>query len=178
MTMNYERRNAVNRTRELLIDMLDRGYHISDDLWEEVRACLKHYPSEYDLERAAEQAPEIFGDWSYYEEKKNSVVLDSNSNVNYNGSLRTNTGGVDMKSITVEFDVSPWLDEEGLTVCLFAGESDEALGVNFSLEELIDIELESHTVSGALVEPEPAKRFVKSLRKAFKYAEKRMKELS
>lgn len=81
MTMNYERRNAVNRTRELLIDMLDRGYHISDDLWEEVRACLKHYPSEYDLERAAEQAPEIFGDWSYYEEKKDSVVLDSSGDV-------------------------------------------------------------------------------------------------
>ena len=83
-----------------------------------------------------------------------------------------------MKSITVEFDVSPWLDEEGLTVCLFAGASDEALDINFSLEELIDIELESHTVAGALVEPEPAKRFVKSLRKAFKYAEKRVKELS
>ena len=83
-----------------------------------------------------------------------------------------------MKGITVEFDVSPWLDEEGFTVCLFAGELDAALGVNFSLEELIDKELEAHTINGALVEPEPAKRFVKSLRKAFKYAEKRVKELS
>lgn len=83
-----------------------------------------------------------------------------------------------MKAITVEFDVSPWLDEEGLTVCLFAGESDEALGVNFSLEELIDIELESHTVAGKLIDPREVHGFVKSLRKAFKYAEKRVKGLS
>ena len=52
-----------------------------------------------------------------------------------------------MKSITVEFDVSPWLDEDGFTVCLFAGASDEALGINFSLEELIDREIEAHTVA-------------------------------
>ena len=83
-----------------------------------------------------------------------------------------------MKAITIEFDVSPWLDEEGLTVCLFAGASDEALGVNFSLEELIDRELESHTVQGKLLDTDAAKGFVKSLRKAFKYAEKRVKELS
>lgn len=83
-----------------------------------------------------------------------------------------------MKAITVEFDVSPWLDEEGFTVCLFAGASDEALGINFSLEELIDIELEAHTVNGKLLEPDDVKGFVKSLRKAFKYAEKRVKELS
>lgn len=83
-----------------------------------------------------------------------------------------------MKAITVEFDVSPWLDEDGLTVCLFAGESDTALGVQFSLEELIDRELESHTLSGTIIDTDAAKGFVKSLRKAFKYAEKRVKELS
>ena len=83
-----------------------------------------------------------------------------------------------MKAITVEFDISPWLDEEGLTVCVFAGESDTAIDVPFTLEELIDKEIESHTVAGKLIEPDALKGFVKSLRKAFKYAEKRVKELS
>ena len=70
--MNYERRNAVNRTRELLVDILWEKYpEISRDseLWHEVRACLKHYPGKYDMDRAAEQAPEIFGNWEYYQEK-------------------------------------------------------------------------------------------------------------
>lgn len=72
MTMNYERRNAVNRTRDLMYDIFNFKYgKISDDLWHEIRACLKHYPSEYDIERAAEQAPEIFGDWEYYRKLEN-----------------------------------------------------------------------------------------------------------
>ena len=69
MTMNYERRNAVNRTRELLVDLLNNKYAITNPLWEEVRSCLKHYPGEYDMERAKEQAPEIFGDWEYYKDE-------------------------------------------------------------------------------------------------------------
>lgn len=72
MTMNYERRNAVNRTRELLVDILWERYpevkHDSE-LWHEVSRCLKHYPGEYDMERAKEQAPDIFGDWEYHDEK-------------------------------------------------------------------------------------------------------------
>jgi hypothetical protein len=63
--MNYERRSAVNRTREFLVDILKKQ-DVPDDLWQEARSCLKHFPSEYDMERAAEQAPEIFGDWEYY----------------------------------------------------------------------------------------------------------------
>ena len=80
MTMNYERRNAVNRVRQYLYDTLATT-DVNSDEFHNIRALLKHYPSEYDLERAAEQAPEIFGDWSYYEEKKNSVVLDGNGDV-------------------------------------------------------------------------------------------------
>jgi len=45
---------------------LNYEYVITNPLWEEVRCCLKHYPGEFDMERAAEQAPEIFGDWEYY----------------------------------------------------------------------------------------------------------------
>lgn len=73
MTMNYERRNAVNRTRELLVDMLGGKYPEvprDSELWHEVRSCLKHYPGEYDMERAKKQAPEIFGDWEFYQSKE------------------------------------------------------------------------------------------------------------
>ena len=65
MTMNYERRNAVNRTRELLVDLLwEKFPEVQRDsaLWEEVRRCLKHFPTEYDMEIAAEESPNTFGD--------------------------------------------------------------------------------------------------------------------
>lgn len=66
MTMNYERRSAVNRVREYLYDALAKTNVDSDEFYN-LRALLKHYPSEYDMERAADQAPEIFGDWEYYQ---------------------------------------------------------------------------------------------------------------
>lgn len=65
MTMNYERRNAVNRTRELLVDMLWEQFpevQRDSELWHKVRSCLKHYPTEYDMEIAAEESPNTFGD--------------------------------------------------------------------------------------------------------------------
>ena len=65
MTMNYERRTAVNNVREYLYDALAKTNVDSDEFYN-LRSLLKHYPSEYDMERAAEQAPEIFGDWEYY----------------------------------------------------------------------------------------------------------------
>jgi len=72
MTLNYERRNAVNRARELLLDILSGKYpEVTRDseLWHKVRSCLKHYPGEYYMDLAREEAPEIFGDWEYYENK-------------------------------------------------------------------------------------------------------------
>jgi len=68
MTMNYERRNAVNRTKEFLWSLMDpkKTPRIPKEIRAEARSCLKHYPSDYDMERAADQAPEIFGDWEYY----------------------------------------------------------------------------------------------------------------
>ena len=69
MTMNYERRNAVVRTEQFLVAILKGEYaHHYEDLLQEARSCLKHYPGEYDMMCAAEQAPEIFGDWEYYRE--------------------------------------------------------------------------------------------------------------
>lgn len=68
MTMNYERRNSVNRTRDFLYELMDpmKTPRVPKEVRDEARACLKHFPSEYDMERASEQAPEIFGDWEYY----------------------------------------------------------------------------------------------------------------
>ena len=78
MTMNYERRNAVNRTREFLVEILRGGYaHHYEDLVQDARRCLKHYPGDFDMERAAEQAPEIFGDFEWYrEQERRRKVLD------------------------------------------------------------------------------------------------------
>jgi hypothetical protein len=67
--MNYERRNAVIRVRQYLYDALAKTNVDSDEFYN-LRALLKHYPSDYDMERAAEQAPEVFGDFSYYKEQK------------------------------------------------------------------------------------------------------------
>jgi len=84
-----------------------------------------------------------------------------------------------MKTATLEIDVSPWLDEGGLNITLFFGDSEAVeRELEFTLAELIDKEIESHTVAGVLVDTEEAKQFIRSLRRAFKYAEKRVKELS
>jgi hypothetical protein len=63
MTMPDERLRAVNRTRDFLVDILYKNYTgISEELWQEARRCLKHYPGAYDMECAREKAPEVFGD--------------------------------------------------------------------------------------------------------------------
>jgi hypothetical protein len=67
MTMNYERRNSVLRTEQFLVAILKGEYaHHYEDLLAEAKSCLKHYPGEYDMIQAAEQAPEIFGNFEYY----------------------------------------------------------------------------------------------------------------
>ena len=62
MTLPYERRWAVNNTREFLRDI-----GMNESLPQEVRRqawrCLKHYPGEYYMEEARKAAPEVFGDW-------------------------------------------------------------------------------------------------------------------
>ena len=83
-----------------------------------------------------------------------------------------------MTALTIEIDISPWLDEEGLNIALFLGDFYVPIETQVSLKELIDEQIEAHTVAGKLLEPDILKGFIKSLRKAFKYAEKRVKELS
>ena len=64
MTLPYERKNAVNRTRDFLKDLLDPKAtpRIPKYIREQAYRCLKHYPLPFEMEEAAEQAPQIFGD--------------------------------------------------------------------------------------------------------------------
>lgn len=71
MTMNYERRNAVLRTEELLSAIVKGEYEQRyGELLNEARSCIKHYPSAYDMDRAAVQAPEVFGEWDFYKNQE------------------------------------------------------------------------------------------------------------
>ena len=65
MTMPNERRNAVNRTRIFLLDLMDpkKTPRVPKNIRQEAYRCLKHYPGEYYMLLASEQAPEIFGEW-------------------------------------------------------------------------------------------------------------------
>ena len=83
-----------------------------------------------------------------------------------------------MTALTIEIDISPWLDEEGLNIALFLGDFDVPIETQVSLKELIDKQIEAYTVAGKIIDFRELQGFVKSLRKAFKYAEKRVKELS
>ena len=65
MTMPNERRWAVNNTRQFLVDLMDpkKTPRVPKEIRKEAYRCLKHYPGDYYMEQAAEQAPEIFGEW-------------------------------------------------------------------------------------------------------------------
>lgn len=66
MTMPNERRWAVNNTRRFLVDLLDpkKTPRVPKEIRKEAYRCLKHYPGDYYMEIAAEQAPDIFGEWN------------------------------------------------------------------------------------------------------------------
>ncbi len=55
MTLPYERTNAVNWTREFLYDLLDpkKTPRIPKEIRQRARSLLKHYPTEYDMDRAS-----------------------------------------------------------------------------------------------------------------------------
>jgi len=42
-----------------------------------------------------------------------------------------------MNKMTIEIQVSPWLNEDGLAVNLYAGDSDIETELKFTLEELV-----------------------------------------
>jgi len=72
MTMPNERRYAVNRTRDFLYDLLDpkKTPRVPKLIRDRAYRCIKHYPSEFYMDIAKEQAPEVFGEWDGFLDKK------------------------------------------------------------------------------------------------------------
>ncbi len=64
MTLPFERKNALIKTREFLLDMYDpkKRPKTVRELKLRLRACLKHFPSSNEIERLAKKCPEILGD--------------------------------------------------------------------------------------------------------------------
>ena len=65
MTMPNERRWAVNNTRQFLIDLMNPKTtpRVPAEVRKEAYRCLKHYPGGYHMDIAAEESPEVFGEW-------------------------------------------------------------------------------------------------------------------
>jgi hypothetical protein len=65
MTLPYERKNAVVNTERFLLDLsnprITKG--IPKEIRDRARSLLRHYPTDLYMEMAAEQAPDVFGDW-------------------------------------------------------------------------------------------------------------------
>jgi|TARA_R110000787_G_scaffold80838_2_gene175621 hypothetical protein len=62
--MPRERRQAVIRTEKFLIDLRDPKVtpNVPPEIRKKAQACLKHFPTEFDMDLVAELAPNIFGD--------------------------------------------------------------------------------------------------------------------
>lgn len=64
MTIPVERKHAIRNTERFLLDLMDpkKVPRVPKELRDRARRLLKHYPTGLDMEMAAEQAPDIFGD--------------------------------------------------------------------------------------------------------------------
>ena len=60
MTLPDERYRAVMQARRFLIDIMKYRSGLSDDMREEARSILKHFPNEHELDNVAEIAPQVF----------------------------------------------------------------------------------------------------------------------
>ena len=83
-----------------------------------------------------------------------------------------------MKKMTIDIEVSPWLNEEGLYVNLYTSDSGIETDLNFTLQELVDNEINAYTVDGKLQEPWLLDGFIQHLEDVAEYAKKRVKEHS
>jgi hypothetical protein len=78
MTLPDERYRAVVQTQKFLVEILSTP-RVPKAIKDRARNCLRHYPSDWDMQRAAEGSPEIFQEqmeavtrlFKSYEEKKN-----------------------------------------------------------------------------------------------------------
>ena len=83
-----------------------------------------------------------------------------------------------MNKVTFEIEVYPWLSEEGLNINLYTGDSDIETELSFTLEELIDNEINAQTFRGKLRDPKMLDGLINCLQNVTRYAKKRVKELS
>lgn len=71
--------------------------------------------------------------------------------------------------VYIEIDASPWMDADGVDTCVFIGDGCAPVySSKVSYEELVDKELEAHTVRGRLTghNIDEAEKFVVALEEA------------
>lgn len=61
MTLPDERYRAVVKTQELLVEILNTP-RVPKAIKDGARYCLRHYPSAWDMKRAAENCPDVFAE--------------------------------------------------------------------------------------------------------------------
>ncbi len=62
MTLPDERYRAVIQTRRFLLDLCNKEHtpRVPKIIRDTARSMLRHYPSDWDMQRAASAAPEVF----------------------------------------------------------------------------------------------------------------------
>jgi hypothetical protein len=78
MTLPDERYRAVVQTQKFLVEILSTP-RVPKAIKDRARSCLRHYPSDWDMQRAADGAPDVFQEqmeavtrlFKSYEGKKN-----------------------------------------------------------------------------------------------------------
>jgi hypothetical protein len=78
MTLPDERYRAVVQTQKFLVEILNTP-RVPKAIKDRARSCLRHYPTDWDMQRTALQAPDVFAErmedvtrmFKKYEENKN-----------------------------------------------------------------------------------------------------------
>ena len=80
MTLPDERYRAVVQTQKFLVEILSTP-RVPKAIKDRARSCLRHYPSDWDMQQAAKSAPHVFAEkmepvyrmFKKYEEGKASL---------------------------------------------------------------------------------------------------------
>jgi hypothetical protein len=83
MTLPDERYRAVIQTQKFLVEILSTP-RVPKAIKDGARHCLRHYPNDWDMKRAADGAPDVFQEqmeavtrlFESYKEKKNARAMD------------------------------------------------------------------------------------------------------
>jgi hypothetical protein len=75
MTLPDERYRALKQSKKLLEELCDPGKtpRVPSIVRDRARGILRHYPNDYDLERIAEQSPEMLEKVSYTDKMKQII---------------------------------------------------------------------------------------------------------